>query len=216
VNLVFDVDLNRLITPDIDVSYLTYNEESIPLSIAYFTAPGSTSAYSKSNSQVVGAFGSSTNSDELHRIWEFAIDRQEIKAQNEVRMGLQVHSHSPVFDEIKPPNYRNDFSNLINIALVNGGTTGGDNATNATMTGGDNATTGGTEGSGGTTGGGGGTADSSGATPGGQPNTTTVSDPWWTRPEIIVPITVAIISSVIGPIVVSRYGKRHRNADETE
>jgi hypothetical protein len=94
--------------------------------------------------------------------------------------------------------------------------TGGDNATNATMTGGDNATTGGTEGSGGTTGGGGGTADSSGATPGGQPNTTTVSDPWWTRPEIIVPITVAIISSVIGPIVVSRYGKRHRNADETE
>jgi hypothetical protein len=46
------------------------------------------------------------------------------------------------------------------------------------------------------------------------PAPTTVSEPqWWTRPEIIVPITVAIISSVIGPIAVSRYGKRHHSTD---
>jgi hypothetical protein len=123
VNLVFDVNLDKRVTPDIDVSYLTYREENTPLSIAYFTAPGSTAAYSKSNSEVIGAFGSSTNSDQLHKIWEFAIDRQEINAQHVVRMGLKVHSWYPTVEDIKPPNYMNDFTNLIEIALTDGGNT---------------------------------------------------------------------------------------------
>lgn len=55
VNLVFDVNRDKLVTPDVDVSYLAYNKENIPLSIAYFTTPGSISAYSKSNSQVIVA-----------------------------------------------------------------------------------------------------------------------------------------------------------------
>jgi len=179
VNLVFDVDLNKLVTPNIDVSYQTYNEENIPLSIAFFTAPGSTSAYSKSDAQVIGAFGVSTNSDKLHRIWEFTIDLKEITKQNDlVRMGLNVHSWVPTIDDFKPPNYKNDFSNLIQISLANGtippGGTGNNNS--------------------------------------GQPG----QQQWWTRPEIFVPITVAIIASVIGPLVVSRYGKKHRSTDDTE
>jgi hypothetical protein len=40
--------------------------------------------------------------------------------------------------------------------------------------------------------------------------------PWWTKPEIIVPIMVAIITSVIGPIAVSRYGKKRQSDDNTE
>lgn len=44
----------------------------------------------------------------------------------------------------------------------------------------------------------------------------TSEQPFWTKPEIFVPITVAIIGSVIGPLVVSRYGKKHRSTDNTE
>ena len=42
------------------------------------------------------------------------------------------------------------------------------------------------------------------------------SEPWWTRPEIFVLITVAIISGVVGPLLVAHYGKRHGSKDETE
>jgi hypothetical protein len=198
VNLVFDVNADELVTPNIDVSYQTYNEENIPLSIAYFTAPGSISAYSRTDSQVIGAFGSSTNSDQQHRIWEFAIDRQEINEPDKpVRMGLLVNSYASTLD-IRPPNYKNDFTNLIEIALVNGGNVGGA-ATPAPTTKNQTATPAPA-------------AENQTATPA----PTTVSETWWTRPEIFVPITVAIIGGVVGPLLVARYGKRHRSKDETE
>ena len=272
VNLVFDVNLDKLVTPDVDVSYITYNEEIIPLSIAYFTAPGSTSAYSKSNSQVLRAFGSSSNSDQLHQIWEFAINLQEITRQdNQVRMGLRVHSGVPEIDDIKPPNYRNDFSNLIEIALASGAETNG-----ATTS----PTRGATEGQNAPTAVGGanqstseaiqnleqartavqnddvqsalmylerandslpGAGDTNDTIPISTVNATNdttsdppdditnppppseamippipTSEPWWTRPEIFVLITVAIISGVVGPLLVAHYGKRHGSKDETE
>jgi hypothetical protein len=140
VNLIFDVNLDKLVTPDVDVSYITYNDENTPLSIAYFNAPGSTSEYRNSESQVIGAFGSSTNLDELHRIWEFAIDRNEINVQeNRARMGINVNDWTGGFDDIKPPNYMNDFSNLTEISLASGAATnttlpsGAGNFTNGTI-----------------------------------------------------------------------------------
>jgi hypothetical protein len=99
----------------------------------------------------------------------------------------------PGIDDFKPPNYMNDFSNLTEIALASVATT------NATPPSGAGKTTNGT-------------IQSDQKTP----PTTASEQPFWTKPEIFVPITVAIIGSIIGPLVVSRYGKKHRSTDNTE
>lgn len=129
---------------------------------------------------------------------------------------------SPTINEIKPPNYRNDFSNLIEIALAGGGNVGGPANTNATPSSTGNATNATTVG---------GASSNANTTQRGQtlPNSITPSrsenppivsespeEPWWAKPEILVPIIVAIIGSVIGPLVVSRYGKKHSSKDNTE
>lgn len=39
--------------------------------------------------------------------------------------------------------------------------------------------------------------------------------PWYQKPEYIVPIVTVIISSIIGPIVVARYGQKKRSKDRS-
>lgn len=119
--LTFDVDLNSAITPNVDLDYNTY-PGTHSLGLQKYLAPGTWAGLSSTYSQLGAGFGPSPNSSSPHRIWEFAISLAEIQAApNElVRLGMRNYSQSPSFKDDLPGNFFNDFSNLIEIALVGG------------------------------------------------------------------------------------------------
>ncbi len=72
-------------------------------------------------SQLGAGFGPSMNSNTPHRIWEFAISLPEIQIGpgGRVRFGLRTYSQNPSFSVDTPENYLYDFSDLLEIILVN-------------------------------------------------------------------------------------------------
>ena len=117
--LSFDIDLNQMITQGVDVNFSlapgTWN-----LMIQDYVNPGVWTTLSDCASQLGAGFSSSFNSDTPHRIWEFAISLPEIDASpNElIRLGLRTYSQEPSFDSQYPNMFPYDFSNLVEIALV--------------------------------------------------------------------------------------------------
>ncbi len=118
--LSFDVDISGAISPrNVDVNYTPY-PGTHNLGIQYYEGPGDWTGLEDTHSQLGAGFGASINSRTPHRIWELAISLPEIEAvpNGLVRLGLRTYSQNPSFTDDLPANFYNDFSNLVEIALV--------------------------------------------------------------------------------------------------
>jgi hypothetical protein len=117
--LTFDVDRDAEITPNVDLNYAqqqgTYN-----LRLSYYLAPGQRTAQVPTVSQLGAGFGPSPASQTAHRIWEFAVDFNEIQAgpNDTVRFGLRTYSLTPSIDSSLPTNFLNDFTDLTEIQMI--------------------------------------------------------------------------------------------------
>jgi hypothetical protein len=131
--LSFDTNRDGLITPDIDLNYIAQPTTG-NLRYRYFSDTDWTGLQPSTFSSRAAGFdcffadGSlklnffSYQSDcDSHRVFEFAIDLDEINtvAGRYTRMGVQVSSANPAFVNQIPPDFNTDFSNLIWISLEN-------------------------------------------------------------------------------------------------
>lgn len=117
--LSFDVDLDKEITPNVDVLFSPYPSNRSVLGKAFHIGPGTTTGMWNTASQLGTGFGSSFNSEIPHRFWEIAISLQEINSNpyGKVGIGYRIHSDVPRFTRQFPFNYTRDFSNLFEIDL---------------------------------------------------------------------------------------------------
>jgi hypothetical protein len=130
--LLFDVDRDGVITPDVD---LRYRLQSVTGHLRYETFcdgclfgfnPPAAQTYS-SRAEGFGCFiedGSATFiplSCNSHRVWELGIDLQELgmDADSDIRMGYLVSSGDPAFTENFPADL-NDLSNYAQLTLEGG------------------------------------------------------------------------------------------------
>lgn len=128
IDVSFDHDENAVID-DRDLSYRLY-DAAYNLGYQYYVAPGLLGPRAaRTRSSVAAGFdcfvadstrglgGSVCNT---HRVWEIAFDLEEIFAEpgSVARLGIEVESESPAFEERLPPgDFRTDFSNLLAVRL---------------------------------------------------------------------------------------------------
>ena len=114
--LTFDVNEDGLITPNEDLMYSMY-PNTTDLGIQYYQGPGHWSGLNPSTSVTVKGFGPTMNSGVDHTYWEVEIPFTEIAAgDNEMaRMGMRVHSDSPVFTWDIPSDHVTNFTDLIDV-----------------------------------------------------------------------------------------------------
>lgn len=131
--LIFDVDRDGVIDPMQDLSYglapNTYN-----MRYSYFLGPGSLTGMQpetySSRGKGFGCFFSDGTlffrlnpfsvSCKKHRVWELAIDLDEINtnAGGSARMAVHVNSGAPAFTNDVPKYALDDFSSMIEVALA--------------------------------------------------------------------------------------------------
>jgi uncharacterized repeat protein (TIGR01451 family) len=118
--LTFDVNSDGLISPGVDVNYGIL--PSLPYQLVYsFYITGSewTPPITSTGTLGVG-FGSSPTSPWNHHLWEMSIPLAEIGAGplSVLRAGVRAYSENPSFTDELPPNFTNDFSNLLQVQLI--------------------------------------------------------------------------------------------------
>ena len=119
--LAFDVMADEQIIPSKDLQYSIY-PGTHNLGMQKYLSPSSWTGLMETYSQLGAGFGPSINSDTAHRIWELAISLPEIQIGpgGLVRFGVRTYSQNPSFSNNTPDNFASDFSDLIEIDLVNG------------------------------------------------------------------------------------------------
>ncbi len=119
--LTFDVNLDAKITPRVDINYALF-AGTFNLAKQFYTAPSEWTFPVSTTSQLGAGFAPSPLTTTPHRIWEFAIDEKEISTRpgDLVRIGVRTFSPKPSFDDRVPPNFENDFTNLIEVRLAPG------------------------------------------------------------------------------------------------
>ena len=128
--LVWDVNGDGNVTPDVDVLYGVYPGTD-RLGICYMVRPGANTGLHPSDSKSAMGFGASPDSGTAHRIWEVAINLAEIDADARawarrpaatqlLRMGLHIHSETPAISDYLPPNLLEDFSRFTPVLLALG------------------------------------------------------------------------------------------------
>jgi len=123
-HLSFDVDKDEMITLNVDLDYRL--SPTNDLALAYYLGPGAWTGLFETASSLGVGFGGSMNSATPHRIWEFAIPLEEIDSSltdlfvtpEPVRFGIEVHSQTPFFHSLLPPNFKSNFANLSEIFLA--------------------------------------------------------------------------------------------------
>jgi hypothetical protein len=117
--LSFDVNIDGIITSQVDINYATYPGSHI-LGKSNYLGPNEWTTLTGTRSQLGAGFGPSINSQTSHRIWEFAISLSEIGAvpNGLVRIGLRTYSQEPSFTDDNPPGFSADFADLMEIALA--------------------------------------------------------------------------------------------------
>lgn len=118
LSLSVDVDRNRAITPNVDLSYGLYPGR-YELGVQTYLRANTWTGLRRTNARLGAGFGSSMNSPAAHRIWEIAIPFGEIRAGlgQSVRLGIKAHSQTPTFDDVLPTDLSRDFSNLLEVSL---------------------------------------------------------------------------------------------------
>ncbi len=132
--LTFDKNKDAAITPNVDLNY-TYPVSSTNLRYQYYLGPNEwTGMQPDTFSSRAAGFGCFYADGSLsftqfplrkncsrHRLWELAIDLDEIGAApgSSVKMGVLVSSPNPIINDEIPVNFTADFSNLITVVLAN-------------------------------------------------------------------------------------------------
>lgn len=118
LSLSVDVDRNRAITPNVDLSYGLYPGR-YALGVQTYIRPGAWTGLRSTQARLGAGFGISTNARTPHRVWEIAIPLREIDAGpgRTVRLGIRMHSQTPAFDDAFPTNLNRDFSGLLEVSL---------------------------------------------------------------------------------------------------
>jgi hypothetical protein len=114
--LAFDIDLNRGVTPFVDLFYSTC-QDGRPFVKAHYITAGSSTGCQTTDPASLGArgFGATFNSATPHRFWEFRLNFAELGvdpttwttsagAIPKVRMNVGVNSANPSFQSAQPVN----------------------------------------------------------------------------------------------------------------
>ncbi|NIO10304.1 MAG: hypothetical protein GTO40_20790, partial [Deltaproteobacteria bacterium] len=98
--MTFDVNGDREITPNVDVSYGLY-PGTYRVGVQSYLGPGAWTGLQRSRARFAAGFGRSMGPSPPHRIWELAIPLAEIKARpgQLIRLGLNTYSESPPFND---------------------------------------------------------------------------------------------------------------------
>ncbi len=129
--LAFDVDLNRAITPNVDLIYDACNDGR-PFIKAYYLGGSSFTGCQTTSASSEGAygFGPTGFSVTSHRVYEFKLDFAEIGVDPttwtistgefpQVRMNVATISANPPFSSAEPaPSLFPDLTNLFQVALA--------------------------------------------------------------------------------------------------
>jgi len=121
IELVFDVDRNGQVTPGVDISYLARAGLNEILK-AVAEGPKRKGHLVKTSARFRAEFGPSPTLKSLHRRWEISIPLSELSAEpgSELRMGFRTWSSNPQFNDSRPENLENDFSQLLAVRLATG------------------------------------------------------------------------------------------------
>lgn len=127
--LIFDVDGNEAATTSVDLVYTMKNARELRYGALPNLVLGVDPIFSSvatgfdcylADGSLVSSPASSTTSCDKHRLWEVAIDFDELQASqgDVVRMGLEVASANPSFLTQLPPNPLTDMHGFIEITLA--------------------------------------------------------------------------------------------------
>ncbi len=116
--LAFDVDADGAITPNVDVEY-GESAGTPAFGIAYLLGPSTSTGLQTTGAQLARGCGGSPNMASSHTLWELSLPLSEIGPPNTptLRMGVWMYSTTPSISELVPPNFENDFSDLIEVSL---------------------------------------------------------------------------------------------------
>ncbi|MBN1660088.1 MAG: hypothetical protein JXA93_16930 [Anaerolineae bacterium] len=117
--LTFDVNLDALITPQLDLNYNLFPSLPYQLGMQHYLGPATFTPLGPSTALLGVGIGPTFASPVPHRTWELAIPLDEIRAGPGayVSAGFRLYSENPPFDDQLPPHFDVDFSDLIVIAL---------------------------------------------------------------------------------------------------
>lgn len=117
--LSFDINLNAAIDPGVDVNYAIAPSLPYQIGLQYYEGPGTWTGLNPTAAPLGVGMQASFASQAPHRIWELAIPLREIGAGPGavVSAGFRLYSQNPAFTDDLPPDFFNDFSDLIQIAL---------------------------------------------------------------------------------------------------
>jgi len=117
--LVFDVNGNQAIDPELDFFY-TPADSLHTLARSFYAKPAVFTPVSPTHSQVAAGFGTTPNNATPHRYWEIAIQLHEIHAKpgEAVRLGVQVYSVQPAIVDLVPENLYVDMHDFLMLRLA--------------------------------------------------------------------------------------------------
>jgi hypothetical protein len=117
--LVFDVNGNQAIDPELDFFY-TPADPPQTLVRSFYAKPAVFTPVRPTHSQVAAGFGTTPNDATPHRYWEIAIQLDEIHAISgeAVRLGVQVYSVQPAIVDLVPENLYVDMHDFLMLRLA--------------------------------------------------------------------------------------------------
>jgi uncharacterized caspase-like protein len=117
LNLSFDVDGDRKLTPSVDKLFSCSTKDGI--SFSFYMGLSMTTTSMVTSGKMKSGFGSSPNSPVPHRIWELEIPLDELRtnSRKDMRLGVRIHSDYPPIDNDTPASLANGFYRLIKIIL---------------------------------------------------------------------------------------------------
>ena len=118
--LTFDVDVDGLITPNLDVNYDLYPSMPYVLGYSYYLGPGSWTGVNPTAGLLGTQWLPSLGSSAPHRVWEMAVPLSEIDTTQGalVRLGVRAHSANPDFLDEMPAGFPQDFTDLVELQLA--------------------------------------------------------------------------------------------------
>jgi hypothetical protein len=123
--LSFDVDKNKAITPEVDVNYGLYPNQSNHIGKQFYLGPNEWTGLQPNSGACAcqTGFGASLNSAVAHRMWEIKVPLADIggalnASPARAFMGLRINSKSPAMTVDVPAGFSGNFSALTEVDLM--------------------------------------------------------------------------------------------------